>query len=72
MKKDENLTLERPSDGKEVTMRIRPFKARRDKLPFKKGQGVSISGWQFQIRTIQANGTIYLKPIGRIMEVNDV
>jgi hypothetical protein len=50
--------------------RIKPFVARRDRsiYPVRKGQGVTINGWQFEVRTIQPNGMLYLKPVGMIME----
>jgi hypothetical protein len=71
-KRLKQFALERPSDDKPFTVKILPFKARmhRTKLAqtFKKGQGVTMNGWQFQIRTMQPNGTIYLKPVGQIIE----
>lgn len=68
--KPTKIDLERPADNKQFVMKVIPFKARRDRtnLPFKKGQGITISGWQFQIRTINPNGSIILRPLGRIVK----
>lgn len=51
-------------------VKIEPFKASRDlrRYPVRRGQGVTINGWQFHVRTVQPNGMLYLKPIGRIIE----
>jgi len=48
---------------------IVPFKAKRDipKMPFKKGQGVSLAGWQFEIKHVLANGNVVLQPKGKII-----
>jgi hypothetical protein len=49
-------------------VKIKPFKPKRDmvRYPVRKGQGVTINGWQFEVKTIQPNGMLYLRPIGRI------
>jgi hypothetical protein len=51
-------------------VKIRPFKAKNDinRYPVRKGQGVTINGWQFEVKTIQPNGMLYLRPIGFIIE----
>lgn len=73
------LDMDKPTTGAGATygaqpdkkvVKIKPFKPSRDLLnyPVRKGQGVTINGWQFEVKTIQPNGMLYLKPIGRITE----
>ena len=50
-------------------VRIVPFKANRDAkfMPFKKGQGVSLAGWQFEVKNVLPNGNMLLITKGRIL-----
>ena len=54
----------------QANIQIIPFKAKKHRhlMPFKKGQGISIAGWQFKIRAIQANGVMNLKCMGKILD----
>lgn len=64
---------EKPQPGmapmKEETIRIIPFKVKRDRkfMPFKVGQGVSLAGWQFEVASCLPNGNVVLKPRGMIL-----
>lgn len=53
----------------QANIRILPFKAKKHRhlMPFKKGQGISIAGWQFKIRSVQANGIMNLQCMGKIL-----
>ena len=58
-----------PMGAKNETIRIIPFKAKRDKkfMPFQVGQGVSLAGWQFSVAACLPNGNVVLKPQGKIL-----
>lgn len=71
------LDMDKPATGagpeyanqpEQKVVKIKPFKARRDmvRYPVRKGQGVTINGWQFEVKTVQPNGMLYLRPIGQI------
>jgi hypothetical protein len=71
------LDMDKPATGagpeyanqqEKKVVKIKPFKARRDLLnyPVRKGQGVTINGWQFEVKSIRPNGMLYLRPIGQI------
>jgi len=51
-------------------MRVKPFSVIRDlsAMPFKAGQGVTLAGWQFEITSVLNNGSMNMRPIGRIVE----
>jgi len=57
------------SPMKQEDISIVPFKAKRDVpfMPFKKGQGVSLAGWQFEVKNVLPNGNILLITKGRIL-----
>jgi hypothetical protein len=78
-KKQRTLELSKPATGagaaygaqpEKRVVKIKPFKARRDllKYPVRKGNGVTINGWQFEVISISPNGKLHLKPIGKIIE----
>lgn len=78
-KKQRTLELSKPGAGagaqykeqqEKKVVKIKPFKANRDLInyPVRKGQGVTINGWQFEVKAIRPNGMLYLRPIGRITE----
>jgi len=48
---------------------IEPFKASRHarNMPFRKGQGISLAGWQFEIKNVMPNGNVLLITKGRII-----
>ncbi len=70
MQKTKTLKLTKGNSPVEHTVKIKPFKASRDRMsiPLRKRQGITISGWQFEVKSIQPNGTVNLRPVGRIIE----
>lgn len=54
---------------KQETINIEPYnkKQHRRYMPFKKGQGVSIAGWQFEVISFSNLGNILLRPVGKIL-----
>jgi hypothetical protein len=50
-------------------IRIIPFKAKKHRhlMPFQKGQGVSLAGWQFKIRSVQPNGIMNIQCMGKLL-----
>jgi hypothetical protein len=50
-------------------LKVIPFSSIRDAphMPFRPGQGVTLVGWQFEILAVMPDGTIGLRPVGRIV-----
>lgn len=75
-KKSRRIPLTKPgNDEQEYEMTVTPFKEARRKgyaMPLRRGQGVSISGWQFEVRGVQPNGSVNLKMIGKIKDTEEV
>jgi len=69
-KKDEELPqgLSPIEDG-EITIRKFKLKADKGEMPFAKGQGVSLAGWQFKVISVLKNGNLVLKPMGKILAI---
>jgi hypothetical protein len=57
----------------QATIHLIPFnrKKHRHLMPFAKGQGVSLAGWQFQIVTVHPNGRMVLECKGKILGDED-
>ena len=70
MQKTKTLKMTKGDSPVEHVVKVKPFKASRDRMsiPLRKRQGVTISGWQFEVKSIQPNGTVNLRPIGRVIE----
>lgn len=70
MPKNKTLKLTKGNDPAEHIVKIKPFKASRDrvKIPLRKRQGVTIAGWQFEVKSVQPNGVVNLRPIGKVID----
>ena len=75
-RKRRKIPLTKPgNDEQGYEMTLTPFKEARRKghpMPLHRGQGVSISGWQFEVRGVQPNGNVNLKMMGKIKDTEKV
>jgi|GEM_PF-2180829 len=60
-----------PQGPTQQALTVIPFSVVRDahQMPFKQGQGITLLDWQFVIIMASNDGTLGLKPIGRIVPI---
>lgn len=70
---EELMALTKQKEVKNQHIKYTPFKRGRDinKMPFRKGMGLSVAGWQFVVVERRNSGHIVLKPVGKLISVVD-